>query len=62
MNKVDGETPGNNEDRKEIYKISTKMLFLLYVFTFTAWELALTTSHQRSILKIEILVEVLINT
>ncbi len=36
-----------------------KKLFLPYVFTFTAWEMAMTTSRQRSILKIEKSVKVL---
>jgi hypothetical protein len=29
------------------------MLFLPYVFTKTAWEIVITKSHQRSILKIQ---------
>jgi hypothetical protein len=29
------------------------MLILEYVFTLTAWEMVMTTSHQRNILKIQ---------
>jgi hypothetical protein len=63
-NKVSArELVGSNEDRKEILVIDVSpiycMLFLLYVFTQTAWEMAITTSHQRSILKIQKPVEVL---
>jgi hypothetical protein len=36
-----------------------KQLFLPYVFTFTAWNMAMTTSRQGSILKIEESVKVL---
>jgi hypothetical protein len=42
------------------YNISCYHLFLPDVFTFMAWEMAMTTSHQRSIVKIQKSAEVLI--
>jgi len=38
------------------------MIFLRYIFIFTVWEMAVTTSHERSVLKILKSKEVLIHT
>ncbi len=51
----------SDRDLKEIKeKYLQLMLFLPYVFPLTEWEKAITTSHQRSIFKIQKPLEVLI--